>query len=200
MIERSEPMKSLREDANSSRPTVRTKLAEWALKYGSHPRSGPLLCLYALVATVIETIPVTFILSLLIAVNRKRWKHLVFYSVLGSAIGSVVLAWMFHRWGYAFIAEYYPGLVNSAEWKAIESWIAQYGMVAIAGFAAIPFPLTPAIALCGLMRMPLTSLFLAVLAGKAIKYSVTALTTRFSVPHFEGLLDINEPTKEIGSL
>lgn len=156
-------------------PGVRSRLALLSQKYASHPLCGLVLFFYALAATVIETVPVTFVLSLLIALKKSRWKAFLILSVLGSSFGALLLAWLFHSWGYSFVASYYPGLVGSESWKAIEVWIARYGMWGIVGVAAVPLPLTPAIALCGLMRMPLFSLFLAVLIGKTVKYSVTAL-------------------------
>lgn len=156
-------------------PGIRSKLAFLSRKYVSHPLCGAVLFIYAFVATVIETVPVTFVLSLLIALKKSRWKEFLILSVLGSSFGALLLAWLSHLWGYSLIASYYPGLVSSESWKAIEIWVARYGMWGVAGIAAVPLPLTPAIALCGLMRMPLFSLFVAVLIGKTIKYSVTAI-------------------------
>lgn len=166
---------------------LRSRLTQWIEKYGSHPLSGPILFSYAFAATVIETIPVTFVLWLMVAMNRPRWKRFVFLSVLGSSLGSLVLAWVFHRWGYGLVVEYYPGLVKSSEWVSMESWISRFGMVAIAAVAAVPLPLTPAIALCGLMRMPLTLLFASVFVGKAVKYSFTAIVAYYAVNRVQQL-------------
>ncbi|OQW47479.1 MAG: hypothetical protein A4S09_15270 [Proteobacteria bacterium SG_bin7] len=142
-------------------------------RWANHPRAGWFLFAYAVAATIVETVPVTFILSVFAMKGRQSKWRVVALSSVGSALGALLLAGAFHLWGFMLLSSYYPDLVTAPSWTFIESWVAKYGMFAIAGIAAVPLPLTPALALCGLMRMPLVILFASVLIGKFLKYSLT---------------------------
>ena len=156
---------------------LRSKLETWGIELASHPKAGWFLFVYAILATALETVPVTFLLSVYVAAGRKPVWRLVGVSSFGSALGALFLASAFHLWGFKLLFSYYPDLIATPAWTSIELWISKFGMFAIAGIAAVPLPLTPAIALCGLMRMPLATLFASVLIGKIVKYSVTASLT-----------------------
>lgn len=161
------------EDYEPRLSPLKSTLGMWTIGLVNHPLAGWFLFSYSLAATIIETVPVTFVLSAFVVSGRKSKWRLVALSSVGSALGALLLASAFHLWGFKLLSNYYPDLVTTPAWTYIETWIAKYGMFAIAAVAAVPLPLTPAIALCGLMRMPLITLFTSVLIGKAVKYSVT---------------------------
>ena len=149
-----------------------------AARYASHPLAIPVMALYGFIGTIVEIVPVTWVLSAFVALNPKRWKRFLAAGVLGASVGAVLLTWIFHRWGLAWIVAHYPSLVNSSGWQSAEVWIAQYGIFVLVVIAASPLALTPALAACGLMKMPLASAGLAVLFGKLAKYSIVASIAR----------------------
>ncbi len=136
------------------------------------------MALYGFVGTIVEIIPVTWVLSIFVALNPKHWKRFVAASVFGASVGAILMTWVFHRWGLVWIVEYYPNLINSSGWQSAEVWVAQYGVFVLTVVAASPLALTPALAACGLMKMPLGFAGLAVLVGKLVKYSFVASIAR----------------------
>lgn len=147
-------------------------------KYASHPLAVPLMALYGFIGTIIEIVPVTWVLSAFVALNQKQWKKFLAAGVFGASIGAATLTWMFHRWGLTWIVTNYPTLTDSPGWQSAEVWIAKYGVLALTAVAASPLALTPALAVCGLMKMPVGSAGLAVSLGKLAKYYVIASVTK----------------------
>lgn len=149
-----------------------------AAKYASHKLALPIMALYGLIGNVVEVVPVSWVLSVFVALNPKQWKLFVISGVLGATIGVMVLTWMFHRWGLSWIIDRYPNLVNSSGWQSAELWVAQYGVLTLAVLAASPIALTPALAACGLMKMPILWAGGAVFIGKIGKYGVVAMVAK----------------------
>ncbi len=147
-------------------------------RFASHRLAVPVMVLYGFIGTVVEIVPVTWVLSAFVAFDPKRWKKFLIAGSIGASGGAMLLTWVFHRWGLAWVNAHYPTLVGTSGWQSIETWVASYGVVALAGVAASPLALTPALAACGLMKMPLTWAGLAVFAGKTLKYAVVTLFAR----------------------
>lgn len=101
-------------------------------------------------------------------------------SALGSAVGATVLVMAFHQLGWTQLYERFPELATHDNWRRIIEWVASFGALALFLIAASPLPQTPALIFFGIARQDYQSVFLAMLAGKILKYGLFAwLAARF---------------------
>lgn len=137
----------------------------------------------ALSAAVILSlsIPVGPLLMALVALNPRRWRALVVWSVLGSAVAGALFTHLLGHFGGAWIDERLPQLAASKHWHYLVTWVSSYGFITLATIAASPFAQTPALFLAALLGLPWPEVFAALLLGKGLKYAlvgaVTARTT-----------------------
>ncbi len=128
----------------------------------------------ALALTVSMTIPFASILIAAVLLRRDKWKAIATVSSLGSATGGLFLYLIFHHLGWNQVVEAYPDLVQSKAWQDATRWVSEYGVWALFALAALPLPQTPALIFTAVSRLPPLSVFLALLAGKLIKYGTYA--------------------------
>lgn len=156
------------------------KLERRIAPYADHPLLPLLVFGLAFAATVIESVPVTVMLSALVVLRPRRSSTLLVTAAVGSASGAFVLATFFHAYGLPWMSSRFPSLIGSPAWMWGEQWVSRYGLFALAGAAALPVALTPFLAVCGLMRMSVAEVFVAILFGKLIKYGAVVWTVRRS--------------------
>ena len=134
----------------------------------------------ALAATLSMTVPFASLLIVAVLLAPRRWKAIVLWSSLGSAIGAGVLYLVFHHLGWARLFEAYPELTRSRAWADVTRWLSAYGVAALFVIAGLPVPDTPALMFAGIYRLPVVEVLLALFLGKLIKYGVYAgLTAKF---------------------
>ena len=139
----------------------------------------PLAAALSATATLSLSVPVGPLLIALVALNPRRWRALVVWSVLGSAVAGALFTYLLGHFGGAWIDERLPQLAASKHWHYLVSWVSSYGFVTLAAVAASPFTQTPALFLAALIGMPWPEVFAALLLGKGLKYSlVGAITAR----------------------
>ncbi|WP_295754562.1 hypothetical protein [Undibacterium sp.] len=154
-----------------------------ALMRGLAPLAGhpafPLLGgAMALAATATMSVPLVPVVCALVALHPPRWRAIVFWSVLGSAIGAVLLTFAFAELSLPWLDGKMPELMNSTHWKHLAGWVAQHGWWVLAGIAASPVSQTPALVLAAMLGMPLLDVFIAIALGKSAKYSLVARATQ----------------------
>lgn len=141
----------------------------------------PLAAALSAAATLSLSVPVGPLLMALVALNPRRWRALVVWSVLGSAVAGALFTHLLGHFGGAWIDERLPQLAASNHWHYLVAWVSSYGFVTLAAIAASPFAQTPALFLAALLGLPWPDVFVALLLGKGLKYSlvgaVTARTT-----------------------
>ncbi len=141
----------------------------------------PLAAALSAAATLSLSVPVGPLLMALVALNPRRWRALVVWSVLGSAAAGALFTHLLGDFGSAWIDERLPQLAASKHWHYLVTWVSSYGFVTLTAIAASPFAQTPALVLAALFRLPWPEVFAALLLGKGLKYSlvgaVTARTT-----------------------
>ena len=137
----------------------------------------PLAAVLSAAATLSLTVPVGPILIALVALNPRRWRAFVVWSVLGSAIAGALLTHLLGHFGGAWINERLPQLAASKHWHYLLSWASDYGFATLAVIAASPFTQTPALMLAALLGLPWPEVFGALLLGKGLKYSVVGALT-----------------------
>lgn len=136
----------------------------------------PVLFLLGIGSTLSMMMPFTSILIVAVLIQPLRWRGAFCLGSIGSALGGSILAFVFHHLAWSQIYERFPEFVSSSAWQDILRWTAQYGLSALAVIAALPLPQTPALIFCSISQQPLWGVFLALLAGKLLKYGLVAAT------------------------
>lgn len=137
----------------------------------------PLAAALSAAATLSLWVPVGPLLMALVALNPRRWRALVVWSVLGSAVAGALFTHLLGHFGGAWIDERLPQLAASKHWHYLVTWVSTYGFVTLAAIAASPFAQTPALFLAALLGLPWPEVFAALLLGKGLKYSLVGVVT-----------------------
>ncbi len=139
----------------------------------------------AFALTLTMSIPFGSILAVAVLLAPRRWRAIAASSSLGSSLGALMLYLGFHHLGWAQFLQAYPEIAQSRAWHDATHWVSTYGTYAVFAIAALPLPQTPALIFAGIERLPVAEIWLAVLLGKLIKYSlyagiVSLFPTRFA--------------------
>ena len=137
----------------------------------------PLAAALSGAATLSMLVPVGPLLVALVALNPRRWRALVVWSVLGSAVAGALFTHLLGHFGGAWINERLPQLAASKHWHYLVTWVSSYGFVTLAAIAASPFTQTPALMLAALLGLSWPIVFAALLLGKGLKYSLIGAVT-----------------------
>ncbi|MBT9508644.1 hypothetical protein [Rhodoferax sp.] len=137
----------------------------------------PLIAVLSAAATLSLTVPVGPMLIALVAFNPRRWRTVVVWSVLGSAIAGALFTHLLGHFGTVWINDRLPQLAASKHWHYLVSWVSSYGFVTLAAIAASPFAQTPALILAALLGLPWPEVVGALLLGKGLKYSLVGAVT-----------------------
>ena len=128
----------------------------------------------AFVAALSMSVPFAPLLGLAVLMVPGRWKSITIMSSLGAALGAGLLYLAFHHLGWAGLLASYPDVVRSRAWSDATRWLANYGVVALLVLAATPLPLTPALMIASISRLPVMEVLLALWLGKLVKYTAYA--------------------------
>ncbi len=165
-------------------------------------RGNHLLGLSALLSfggTISALYPVTAVIVTAVLMAPRRWLRLSAACSLGSALAGAVVVGVAHILGYNEIHHLFPHLISPQTWAEASRWIGDYGVWAIFGVGASPLPQMPLLIFFGIVDDRILEAFLALFAGKLLKYTVVAWVTQ----HFPEKLSffkringrINDPTK-----
>lgn len=142
----------------------------------------PLVGLAAFFSTLSMSVPVEWLVVVAALASPRRWGATASIAALGSAAASLGLYLAFHHFGWNILAERYPELAGSRAWLQATDWLSRYGLLALFGLMAVPLPIPklPMLAVAGIYRLPILDVFIAILAGKLIKYLAYAyIAVRF---------------------
>lgn len=141
------------------------------LRYAAEGNRLLLVCLaLAIGGTVSAAYPITSVVVPAVLLVPRRWSRIAAVTALGSAIGATALLVFFHHLGWAQLYARYPELIGHPGWSRVMAWTDDYGILALFAVAALPLPQTPALAVFAIARPDYPSAFLAILAGKLLKY------------------------------
>lgn len=126
--------------------------------------AGTLSAAYAITAIVVAA-------TLLVP---RRWLQISIVSALGSAVGATLLVIVFHQLGWLQIYERFPELSTNPLWGRIIAWVTGYGALALFAIAVSPLPQTPALIFFAVVRHDYGVVFVAILAGKLLRYGLAA--------------------------
>ncbi|MBX3019367.1 MAG: hypothetical protein KF767_15885 [Bdellovibrionaceae bacterium] len=138
--------------------------------YADRPWYPFLIGLLAGLDNLIVVVPTDGILISSILLQPKRWLRMSFAITLGSSLGGLVLAWLVQHHGLPLIETYYPSLLTTKSWVWTEYLFDNYGLIVLFAVAATPIMQHPAIVLTALSGTSLLSLFMVMIAGRALKY------------------------------
>lgn len=132
--------------------------------------------------------PVTAVVVPAALLQPRRWPAITLVTALGSAIGATLLVSVFYQLGWTQIYEKFPELASNVTWHRIIEWATTYGEAALLVIAASPLPQTPALIFFAVAQHDYPSIFIAMLAGKLLKYGVVAwLSSHFPERFGDGL-------------
>lgn len=149
-------------------------IAQKFLRYGQHYANrwwyAPLIGLGAGLDAFIIVIPTDALMISAILLCPKRWISTFLSVSIGSTLGATSLAAVIYVGGMPLVEKICPGLSQSGFWIWTESFMQNHGLWAVFVIALSPLVQHPAIALAGLVKLPLLKVALAVFCGRAIKY------------------------------
>lgn len=142
------------------------------LKQAERSTFVPLVGLAAFLSTLSMSIPVEWLVVVAALACRSRWVLTASMAALGSAIASLGLYLAFHHFGWNILLARYPELAGSRAWLQATDWLSRYGLLALFGLMVVPLPIPklPMLAVAGIHRLPIPDVFVAIVAGKTIKY------------------------------
>ena len=151
------------------------------IRYAAEGNRLLLVCLaLAIGGTLGAAYPITSVVVPAVLLVPQRWRSIAGVAALGSAIGATALVIFFHHLGWEQLYERYPELAAHPTWGRVMHWTQSYGALALFAVAALPLPQTPALIFFAIARPDYFSVFVAILAGKTLKYLLFAwLAARF---------------------
>ncbi|MBH9552269.1 VTT domain-containing protein [Inhella gelatinilytica] len=154
--------------------SLETRLLQALLRQADAPRFPLTVAGVALAATLSMSVPFASLLVAAVLMAPRRWWAIAGGASLGAALGAALLYWAFHHMGWDALAQRYPDLMRSAAWVDATRWLSDWGVWALLAIAALPLPLTPALAFAALTNLPMAAVVAALWLGKLVKYSVYA--------------------------
>ena len=144
-------------------------------------RGNHLLGLSALLSfggTISAAYPVTAVIVTAVMMAPRRWLTLSAACSLGSALAGAVVMGVSHMLGYNEIHHLFPNLISAETWAEASHGIGDYGVWAIFGVGASPLPQMPLLIFFGIVDDRIFEAFVALFAGKLIKYTIVAWVTQ----------------------
>lgn len=137
------------------------------------PWFAPIVGLMAAADLFIGIVPTDALVVAAVYLKPKQWIRVFAFAALGSALGSVALVEVIDLYGIAAVeAIAGKGVMQSSTWSGFESYLGDYGLLAIGLISLSPLPQQPVIALAGFAHLPSLEVGAAVLIGRAAKYGV----------------------------
>lgn len=135
---------------------------------------------FSFVVTLTFSFPFAAMLVPATLLAPKRWLSLGLLCGIGSGLGATVLVEIFHHLGWQTITDRYPEMAQLQFWQWAQTWLAQYGLLALLVIAASPMPQTPVLLVYSMVDPFAAGVLLAVGIGKTVKYTaLTWLTARY---------------------
>ncbi len=103
---------------------------------------------------------------------RPRWLRLNWMASLGSTLGAVLFAFLIDRYGTGILERLMPSLLNSEITRDFSVWLHKYGFLALLGAAILPIHQHPTVAVAAVAKVPLSTIFFALLLGRFLKYCI----------------------------
>jgi membrane protein YqaA with SNARE-associated domain len=153
--------------------SLRQKLRDLWIRletYADRPWYPTLLGVLAGIDLLVIIIPTDGIFISSVLLQPKKWVRFAVGTAIGSTVGSAVLALVLQHQGTDLINRMFPNLGTSTFWMQVSELIATWGAPILVGLAASPMAMQPSVALCVIAGMPLTTVIVASITGRLIKF------------------------------
>ena len=157
---------------------LESKLQVWMERANKGNHLLGLSALLSFGGTLTAAYPVTAVIVTAVIMAPRRWLKLSAACALGSAAAGAVVVGVAHLLGYNEIHHLFPNLISPATWAEASRWIGDYGVWAIFGVGASPLPQMPLLIFFGIVDDRILEAFIALFAGKLIKYTLVAWVTQ----------------------
>lgn len=127
------------------------------------------------------------LLTVAVLLAPRHWLPITLFTSIGSAAGGTLLFLGFHHWGWQHITTLIPDLFSGELWQLTLGWLGDYGHWALMAIAATPLPQTPALAFLALTSHDALAIWLALAAGKLLKYGAVAYVSAMLPDRFNWL-------------
>ena len=172
------------------------KLQRWMERANSGHHLLGLAALLSFGGTISAAYPVTAIVVTAVMLAPRRRLMLSLGCATGSALAGATIVGISHMLGYNEIHTLFPNLISGETWNEASGWIDDYGVWAIFGVGASPLPQMPLLIFFGIVDDRILEAFVALLAGKVLKYGAVAWVTQHFPEKFAFFRRINgaQPT------
>lgn len=154
------------------------KLQGWMERANQGHHLLGLATLLSFGGTISAAYPVTIVVVTAVMLAPRRWLSLCLGCATGSALAGAVIVGVAHWLGYNEIHTLFPNLISAETWNEASGWIGEYGVWAIFGVGASPLPQMPLLIFYGIVDDRIIEAFIALLAGKILKYGAVVWVTQ----------------------
>lgn len=128
--------------------------------------------------TLTAAYPVTAVVMTAVMLAARRWLTVSVACSFGSALAGAIIVGVSHLLGYNEIHHLFPNLIGPETWDEASRWIGEYGVWAIFAVGTSPLPQMPLLIFFGIVDDRILEAFIALFAGKLIKYTLVAWITQ----------------------
>ena len=151
------------------------KFNQWLLRlqqFVDRPWYIPFIALLAGLDLFIMIVPTDWLLISAVMLRPKRWISCFIWVTLGSVVGAVALGYVMQLPSNPISAYVAEKATSMSAWKGTAGFMERNGTWTLGLVALSPLPQQPAVMIAALTGMQLTWIAVAVLIGRATKYSV----------------------------
>jgi hypothetical protein len=128
----------------------------------------PAVSVFPLTDFVLPFLPNQMLLVGLSMVLRSRWLALAGSFVVATGIGAALTAMVIQTWGAPAIEALFGGSPEDSGAAQVIEAVRQWGLIALAGFAMLPWPPRTAVIVCAIAGLPPLLMGVVVAAGRTV--------------------------------
>lgn len=134
----------------------------------------PAVGVFPLCDYILPFLPNQILLAGLSMTLPWRWVSLAVTFVLATALGACLIAFAIQHFGLPMLEQYVGPLTQSDAFAPVLEPIRDYGLIALIGFAMLPWPPRTAVVACALAGLPPVGIGFAVFVGRTLPATLYA--------------------------
>ncbi|MBL8471100.1 MAG: hypothetical protein KF778_16635 [Rhodocyclaceae bacterium] len=151
-------------------PSLAQRLRGLLETHAASPEFAWYVATISLFTTLTASFPFGVVLAAAVLLNRRRWLRVSLLSSLTAATASLILLLLFGELGWQQVLERYPDLAQSTLYATLQGWLQRWGVWTLFLVTVLPVPQTASMAICAMAYYAPLPAFLALLAGKTVRY------------------------------
>lgn len=148
------------------------------LAFRTRPLYPVVVALLAVISAGTGMYPYSPVLIAAVVFAPFRWRIIYASAAIGAATGAGLLAVTLQTIGGQHLPGFFANVLGTLEGSRVQQWIDAYGTFALAVVAALPIPEMPTLLTLILANTPPWAIWLAVFAGKLVKYGAYILAVQ----------------------